>query len=247
MKVIEEPQLAVKRKLPWLIDMLLYPMSVSGIIHLLVFLLLPRLLSLFVNFFLRLFPKDAQFGAGYIMGWLYLFFYMVFYGYVIYYIIECVLSSSKGSYRAPDPSIPDRLSWGDFLAQALLLIGCVAVCFWPTAVYYILTEQTGRAFWLLLAGGIFFFPMALLRGIMFDSYDALNPIPIISSIAGTFLPYCGLVLVFILLGGFVGIILPKLGVWDIIRGCLKIYLVFVLANFLGWFYWWHKDKLDWGI
>jgi len=184
-KIIEEPPLVVKRKLPWLIDMLLYPMSVSGIIHLLVFLLLPRLLSLFVNFFLRLFPKDAQFGAGYIMGWLYLFFYMVFYGYVIYYIIECVLSSSKGSYRAPDPSIPDRLSWGDFLAQALLLIGCVAVC--------------------------------------------------------------GLVLVFILLGGFVGIILPKLGVWDIIRGCVKIYLVFVLANFLGWFYWWHKDKLDWGI
>jgi hypothetical protein len=246
-KVIEEPQLAVKRKLPWLIDMLLYPMSVSGIIHLLVFLLLPWLLSLFVNFLMRLVPKDVRFGAGYVIGWLYLPFYVVFYGYVAYYIIECVISSSRGGYRAPDPSIPETLDWRDLVGQMLLLVSCVAICFWPTAVYYILAEQTGRTFWLLLSCGMFFFPMALLRGIMFDSYDALNPMLIISSIAGTFLPYCGLVLIFILLGGFVGIILPKLAVWDIVGDCVNIYLVFVLANFLGWFYWWHKDKLDWGL
>jgi len=245
-KVIEEPQLAVKRKLPWLIDMLLYPMSVSGIIHLLVFLLLPRLVLLFVNLLFRLIPEEVRM-AAYEIELLYLPFYVVFYGYVVYYIIECVISSSRGSYRAPDPSIPDTLDWRDLVGQVLLLIGCVAVCFWPTAVYYIFTQRTGLGFWMLSACGAFFFPMVLLRGIMFDSYDGLNPIPIIISIAGTFLPYCGLVLVFILLGGFVGIILPKLAVWDIVGDCVKIYLVFVLANFLGWFYWWHKDKLDWGL
>lgn len=246
MKVVEEPQLVVERKLPWLIDMLLYPMSVSGIIHLLVFLLLPRLVSLLVNFLLRLIPEELR-TAAYEMELLYLPFYVVFYGYVVYYIIECVISSSRGSYRAPDPSIPDTLDWRDLVGQVLLLIGCVAFCFCPTAVYYIFTQRTGLVFWMLGACGAFFFPMALLRGIMFDSYDGLNPIPIIISIAGTFLPYCGLVLVFILLGGFVGVILPKLAVWDIVGDCVKIYFVFVLANFLGWFYWWHKDKLDWGI
>ena len=246
MKVIEEPQLAVKRKLPWLVDMLLYPMSASGIIHLLVFLLLPRLASLFVNSLLTLIPEEVR-AAAYEIEWLYLPFYVVFYGYVVYYIIECVLSSSKGGYRAPDPSIPDTLDWRDFVGQVLLLIGCVAICFWPVAVYYIFTQQKDWIFWSLLALGMFFLPISLLRGILFDSYDALNPIQIINSILNTFVPYCGLVLIFILLVGFVAIILPKLTVWDIVGDCAKIYLLFVLANFLGWFYWWHKDKLDWGL
>jgi len=245
-KIIEDPPLAVKRRCPWLIDMLLYPMSVSGIIHLLVFLLLPRLVSLFVNSLLMLIPEEVR-AAAYAIGWLYLPFYVVFYGYVVYYIIECVLSSSKGGYRAPDPSIPDTLDWRDLVGQMLLLIGCVVICFWPAAVYYIFTQQKDWIFGSLLVLGMFFLPISLLRGILFDSYDALNPIQIINSILDTFVPYCGLVLIFIPLVGFVAIILPKLTVWDIVGDCVKIYLAFVLANFLGWFYWWHKDKLDWGL
>ncbi len=246
MKVIEEPQLGVKRKLPWLIDMLLYPMSISGFIHLLVFLLLPRLVSLFVNFLLRMVPQEIRM-AAYEIEWLYLPFYVVFYGYVVYYIIECVLSSSKGGYRAPDPSISETLDWRDLVGQALLLIGCVAICFWPTAVYYILAKRTDRTFWLLLSGGMFFSPIALLRGIMFDSFNALNPILIIGSIFKTFLPYCGLVLLICALGGFIAIVLPRLLIWSFVSSGARFYLLFVAAHLLGQFYWWHKDKLDWGL
>ena len=32
-----------------------------------------------------------------------------------------------------------------------------------------------------------------------------------------------------------------------IRQALKFYLVFVLAHRLGWFYWWYKDKIGWGL
>jgi len=37
-KVIEEPQLAVKRKLPWFVDALLYPISLHGMIQIGIFL-----------------------------------------------------------------------------------------------------------------------------------------------------------------------------------------------------------------
>jgi hypothetical protein len=30
-------------------------------------------------------------------------------------------------------------------------------------------------------------------------------------------------------------------------GMAFIYLAMVAAHLLGWFYWWHKDKLNWGL
>ncbi len=110
--------------------------------------------------------------------------------------------------------------------------------------------------------------MVLLTVVMFDSVDALNPILIIRSIFRTFVPYCGLVLVFCVLGGLVAPIisnLPKpyalqqtifyicivlnylLGTAFIIQKIAFIYLAMVAAHLLGRFYWWHKDKLGWGI
>ena len=46
MKILEDPPLAVERKLPWLIDIFLYPLSASGMIHLAFFWLAPPLLGL---------------------------------------------------------------------------------------------------------------------------------------------------------------------------------------------------------
>ena len=89
--------------------------------------------------------------------------------------------------------------------------------------------------------------MCFLRGVMFDSFDALNPIEIFRSILSTFLPYCGLVLFFMVLGGFAAAVLFRLPLWDFLQTCIILYLVFVLAHRLGWFYWWYKDKLGWGL
>ena len=95
--------------------------------------------------------------------------------------------------------------------------------------------------------GTFFLPMSLLRGIMFDAFDALNPIEIVRSIYRALLPYCGLVLFFFVVSWFIAEVLPRLPLWDFLKQALKVYLVFVLAHRLGWFYWWYKDKLDWGL
>lgn len=237
MKVIEEPQLAVERKWPWLIDIFLYPISASGVLHIAVFTFLP----LFVSFLVGLVPEPH-------FVWLAYPVYIVFVGYLFYYFSSCVLDSAKGGFRAVDINVQTATFdiW-DCFSEIFLMLACIAICSLSAVVYYIVVRRTDLLFWILAACGIFFLPMTLLRGIMFDSFDALNPISIIISILKTFLSYCGLVVFFCGIGGFVVFILPRLGIWRLVCSAIRIYLLFVTAHLLGWFYWWHKDKLDWGL
>jgi len=127
-KVIEEPQLEVKRKLPWLIDILLYPMSVSGVIHLVIFLLAPLLINKFVLI-------DYY-------GTIRLVLYILLIGYLFYYLAYCVSDSSKGGCRAPDIStqgIPDR---GDLISQIFLMLEHFK--FWCTGIHRIQTIPSHR-------------------------------------------------------------------------------------------------------
>ena len=249
MKILEEePMLADECKLPWLVDAFLYPVTASAMIHIAVFVFLPRLVSLLVAISASfLSPRISGWGISYIFFYLTVPFYVVFYAYVFYYIAYCITDGAKGSRRASDIPIPETFDAGDFVSQAIILLGCVAICFWPTAVYYVVTERTDLWFWLLSTYGVFFLPMAFLRGVVFDSFDALNPMSIIRSVCNTFLSYCGLVLLFVVLGGFVAVVLPLLPVWGFLLAAVRFYLVFVLAHRLGWFYWWHKDRLSWGL
>jgi hypothetical protein len=247
-KILEEdPPLASEFKLPWLIDALLYPISAAGMIHIAVFLLLPRLVSLVVGLLSSFLAPILHYGTGYIIVLLTVPFYIVFGCYVFYYIAYCVINSSKGTRRASDAPILDTFSAADLVSQLILLVGCVAICLWPAAVYYVLTERTDSSFFLLSAFGVFFLPMSFLRGVIFDSFDALNPISIIRSIRKTFLPYTGLVLFFLVLGSFVVFVLRFLSLWRFVTEAIIFYVLFVLAHRIGWFYWWHKDKLDWGV
>jgi hypothetical protein len=243
----EEPPLEAECKLPWLINAFLYSTSASGLIHVAVFVVLPRIVSFIIGLLGAFLQPWLRHGTGYIILLLTLPFYLVFYGYMFYYITYRVIDSAKGNRRASDIPISETFGAGDFLSQAILLLGCIAICYWPAAIYYLVTRQTDERFWLLTAGGTFFLPMSFLRGVMFDSFDALNPMQFIQSIYRTFFSYCGLVLFFLVVGGFIAIVLPRVPLWGFVSAAIKIYLVFVLAHRLGWFYWWHKDKLDWGI
>lgn len=264
MKIIEEPQLEVQRKLPWLIDVLLYPISVSGVIHLAIFLFLPPLVWGFLSRF-------AQTGGIIIFGPLFVGVYLLLVGYMLYYICLCIFDSAKGGRRAPDITSLDLPNAGEIISQLFLILGAIAICFWPVALYYVFTKKIDLVFWVLSACGIFFLPMALLAGILFDATHALNPLFIIGSISRTFLPYCGLVPLFCVLGGLLAVIVSKIfyvrspqtlehAIVQIIMvlnrlfmatltypGMVFIYLAMVTAHLLGWFYWWHKDELDWGL
>ncbi|MHC4658981.1 MAG: hypothetical protein ACYS83_07370 [Planctomycetota bacterium] len=243
MKVIEEPQLALKRKLPWFVGVLLYPASAHSITYIAIFLFLLFLIGLLDKFVL---PYARHYG-----GIFSLLLNVLLIGYIFYYFTYCIFDSSRGGLRAPNISTEHAPDKADLILQLFLILGSVAICFWPTAVYYyIIAKRIDLTFWVLAAGGTFFFPMALLASVLFDSADALNPILIIGSILKTPLSYCGLILSFCIFGGLVAVIflvLERLPVLGFISKAVTLYLLFVAAHLLGRFYWWHKDKLDWGI
>ena len=252
MKILEEePPLSSECKLPWIIDAFLYPISASGMIHIALFVLLPRLVGLAVSLLTMMLYPVLRHGTGYIITFLTIPFYIVFYGYMFYYISYCVFDITKGDRRAPDIPIQGTFNVMDLISQMILLLGCVAICMWLAGVYYglircDLTRQIDWFLWLLIATGVFFLPMSLLRGVLFDSFDALNPIELVLGIVHTFAAYLGLVLFFLALSA-----LLKAVTWFVYPSFLAdavwFYLIFVLAHRLGWFYWWHKDKLNWGI
>ncbi|MBA7547922.1 hypothetical protein ES705_40363 [subsurface metagenome] len=155
MKILEEePPLADECKLPWLIDAFLYPVSASGMIHLAVFVVLPLLISgfiLLIEYFLKphlgLATAEITEPAAFILN-------VIFYSYVCYYIADCVISSAKGNQRAVEVSIPNTISIGDFISQAILLIGCTAICLAPVLRF----GQTNRFMVLGIVGLWHIFP-----------------------------------------------------------------------------------------
>ena len=174
MKILEEdPPLATESELPWLIDMLLYPISAAGMVNLAIFCLGPLLLGL-VN---RLVLSRIPFGT--LIGFVLL---LMLVAYALYYLAFCTFDSSKGGRRAPDTLAQDAPDKSDLVSQFFLILGSIALCFWPAVVYSAWTGRTDVIFWLLSALGLFFFPMALLAGVLFDAIHALNPIVIIASI-----------------------------------------------------------------
>jgi hypothetical protein len=243
-----KPEPLPERTLPWFIDIFLYPFSLSGIIHIVIFIVTPLLIGLVVLRFLDVFH-----------GVMSLIFYLLFTGYFFYYIGYCVFDSSRGGLRAPDVTINDSPDKIEFWSQVFLVIGVVAVCFFPAVVYYITTERADLLFWLLSAVGVFFLPMLLLTVVLFDSVNVLNPVIIITSIYRTLLPYCGLVLTFSVLAGLVVPIRlclsgPQALLGDYLLGTAFmqykiafVYLAIVSSHLLGRFYLRYKKKLNWGI
>ena len=221
---IDQPEKPPVRKLPWILDVLLYPTSMSGLINLGIFWILPILLGLIA----RLMPIRFIWGiVGFIIG-----------GYMFYYFIECIRDSALGGIRAPENigNLPDM---GDAVSQFMEIIAS-AVIFWgPVSFYFIFTRKTDTIYWLLLGYGIFFFPMGLLALAMFRSSAAFNPFVWITSIFSTFFQYCSLVLFFCILGWLASRIVSYFQgalLFAFIFNAVFIYLVMVGAHLLGRFY-----------
>ena len=240
----EDVELAEQRKLPWIVDIFLYPFNLAGVIHLIGLWLLLFLLCPLVIACLGL-------GTEYIP-----IVYLLPAAYSLYYFTECIRDSAAGARRAPNlhlrvsPAKPDR--W-DYISQLLIVVGSIAVCFSPVAVYYIVIERSDLIYWLILACGGFFFPMVLLAVVLFDSFNALNPILIIGSIFRTLLPYCGMVL-FFYAGAllFMEIDSPVNRFWLLPTGpflikVVQLYMIIVAVGLLGRFYRRYEKKLNWEV
>ena len=245
--VVEETESNDQRKLPWLIDIFLYPISLPGILHLGMFTVIPLLIAL-VRISLGPFGMAVAF-PGFLIN-------IAVMLYLYWYVSECIRDSAKGGLRAPEAFATLGLS--DMWSQALHIIGCFIIFLGPAFFYFYFGQKTDVVFWLLLGFGVFFFPMGLLACIMFDSVRGLNPILLIPSIFSTFFQYCGLVLLITgIVLGFRAIRIKRtddvqtLTITMIFLGSvfylILLYITFVVAHLIGRFYWRYEKKLNWEV
>ncbi len=222
------------RRLPWPIDVPLYPASLGGLTTLIVLVGIPFLLSLF--------PLGL---AGLLIG-------IVFSLYTAWYLAECVYDSAKGGTRAP--MALDTTDLDVMLSRVLYLVAVYILFLSPVAIYWLWMRRVDPIFWGLAAWAVVFFPMGLLAMVIHDSTSALNPFFLLGAIFRTFFPYVGLILltgVFVVLRSWITGLLPETSRWgwllEVPVAFATTYLAMVAAHVLGRFYWRYRDRLDWGI
>jgi DNA-directed RNA polymerase subunit RPC12/RpoP len=212
-----------ERKLPWFIDIFLYPASKAGLTMLGIFIGVPLLVEIFTRIlnllalqFLPFFVFAVFFSS---MG---LIINIVIMLYIYWYISECIRDSANGQIRAPDTFA--TTPGGEILSSFLKIFVCIIIFsapiysylfeskgieknFWPLfhfTLFFprIVASEVGKGgitFHLLLFLVVFFFPITVTSVIMSDSFRGLNPILIVRSIFKTFVPYCGLILLLCIL------------------------------------------------
>ena len=227
---------------PSLMDALLYPANLDGLVQIGFFAaglwgiaLLGRLLYAA----LRLYTGIVILLLRVLLG-----------GYILFYLGYCIFDSSKGDRRAPPVSTAHTPDKWDIVGQLLLLLGSIAICFWPAALYRGLTGQLDMWYWALAALGAFHLPMALLVGTLFDGIAALNPLTILRSIFATLPVYIVLLLKLAILGGALAAVYRVSGqfwLFSPLRNAVCLYLLLIGSYLLGHFYWKQKHCLQWGL
>ena len=239
-----------ERKLPFFIDVFLYPLNKSGLIMLGIFIGVPlviRILNWFMMIGLMSLPPLMPFYyfASFIM-WI---FEAVVFLYMFWYLAECVRSSAAGWIRAPETAaITPGLA--EILWQVFKIVLCLILFFGPAAVYFFNVRQADRKFFAILSAGTFLFPMALLSVIMFDSLSGLNPLVIIGSILSTFFGYILLAVFAVAFAwSFLKIVMydARFAALEWITAAISIYLLMVGAHILGRFYYRYERKLNWEV
>jgi DNA-directed RNA polymerase subunit RPC12/RpoP len=247
-KVESEP--VPQRKLPWIIDIFLYPASKPGLTILGIIIVIPLLFKLIVKLlgaFTLMFPPMLVFLVLFaIIGFIVDILLAL---YMYWYICECIRDSAAGGLRAPE-TISTTPGLGDMLLQLIRILVCFVFFAAPVLIYVHYAQKTDFIFWLLLACAVLFLPMGLLAVVMFDSFSALNPLLLIGSICSTFFQYCGLVLLFyglVALSVKIASFLRQSWVLAYISSILFIYLLMVTAHLLGRFYWKYEERLNWEV
>ncbi len=236
------------RKLPWIIDIFLYPLNRAGLSVLLISVGVPFILRVIVRFF---FFAMAAFGPLFIFWVLFIFLHwaslFMFVLYVNWYFCECVRDSAAGGIRAVDTTATTP-GLGEIFGQAIKMILSAVVCMAPALIYLNHSRSTDGVFTVLYGAGGFLIPMAMLAMVMYDGLHGLNPILLFGSILRTPIQYCALVA--FCYGAC--LLVPVAGYYYLKQWILGSALLFVafyqlliLAHLLGRFYWRNEARLNW--
>ena len=223
-----------QRKLPWFIDIFLYPISGSGLINLGLFFLGPFILSILS---VVLFP----------LAIIFLIMRIILTFYFCWYIAECVRDSSAGGTRAPSVLSSDGDDLGGMFSAWVNLIACYLVCFGPAFFYRLTTDQQDSIYWGLMGYSALSFPILFLSVLIIDSISAWNPFMLIFS-------FIKLLPQYLIVSGVLFMVIwclhvmPSIDnvVLSLFSGLIMSYAMFTGAHLLGRFYWLNKARLDWG-
>lgn len=246
----DEDGFITERRFPWPIDIFLYPARRSSL-TIVAMILVIRWFSILILRKLGYATPSLSPMVVIIVPLLCISILVriILYLYFYWYLCECIRDSAEGGVRAPE-TFNKTPGIGEMLWLFLRTLFCLILFAAPGLGYYLSVRQTDAIFWVLFAGGVLFLPMGLLAFVMFDSISGLNPILLIGSIRSTFLPYCAMILVF-LLAGF--LIIENVSWADLtllekfVIHCITMYLLIVIAHLLGWFYNRYQDKLNWNV
>jgi DNA-directed RNA polymerase subunit M/transcription elongation factor TFIIS len=227
-------------RLPWFADIFLYPISISGLINLVILSFLPRMLPPLghLDYWIHLSPSLA--------------IIVVLIGYLLYCLSDYIRDSTGGSRRVPEIEISMDIlfnAW-ELIWPILSTFVCIVACVGPLLAYIIITKQTDIIFWLLVTYSVLCLPMVLMAVVLFDSLRALNPVLIIASMFNVFLPYCVLVLIFFAVCGLIAVILtimPQDLSVSYILGTVCIYLSMVMSHVFGRFCYHYRERLNWEV
>jgi hypothetical protein len=237
------PEETGERRFPWLVDILLYPISTAGLTSLAIIVGLSFLLQLLSP----ILALGGMFGGVLVLG-----LYILMAIYITWYLAECIYDSATGGTRARDTYM-GNVGLGDMWSRAWSLLCVLAVFVVPVLLYGIFVRRVDAILWALLAWAIVFYPIGVLAMVILDSMSALNPFLLIGAVCRTFTAYIGLLLLLVLviiLMALVEFVMlryapPLLRV--LVARTLDIYAAMVLAHVLGRFYWRHSKRLDWGL
>lgn len=242
-----------ERKLPWIVDIFLYPFNTKGMGIILLCAGIPlifRFITKTLHFLTLMFPPMLVFWVLFIIiHWGSLLLLTL---YVCWYWYECILDSASGGIRAPETAgITPGVS--EILRQSFRTVACFGYSMLPAVVYVGYSQQYDDPIcWLLCGFGFFLFPMIILAVAIFDSLLVANPLLVISSMFSTFFQYLGVVIFcpapYLLM--LVGILLLwSQGLWPLayLFLLLSFYFNLVFAHVMGRFFWKYRDKLNWEV
>lgn len=236
--VRSQPEPTPQRKLPWIIDIFLFPMSPLSLVVLLLCLTVPIIVRILLFACGPFMPIALPF------AWIIV---IMLYMYAFWYFSASIGHSAEGQIRAPSAAIDAPGVW-DMLLQVFRAIICLLCFFFPMIFYLGRTQTFDTVFWLLFALGMFLFPMGLLAVTVLDSFTGLNPVLIVGSVLNTLLPYSCIVAIYFGIGFLFTLAGPF---WREVRELFYIsiagifYLLLVAGHLLGRFYFKYQEKLSW--
>lgn len=247
---LARPEEVPKRKLPWFIDIFLYPLNRAGLMTLSVCVGAPLAFQAMVKFFSIL----TMIFVPFIVFWVLLL--VLFWGsmgvfllYMNWYACECIRDSARGQIRAAD-TIGETPGIFEIVGNGLLLVAAVAATSGPAIIYYSETRRADTVLWVLCGAGGFLLPMALLGVAMYEDMRGLNPIRLIGSTLKTLpqytirAPFCYLLCALIPAGIYY--ILKSWIVGHLLM-LAAYYTWLVLAHQLGRFFYKNDEALNWDV